>query len=193
MFYVLSILMFMALIILVNALFVIKMFKITFLTIVTMVVVSVLFVLIVDGVVAFFIRWTCPKNWFEFSNKFFIPSKKEYLFYEKIGIKNWKDKVLELGAFTGFRKSKMKEPTNNVYVERFIVEANYGVVVHFVSCIMGFLILLIYKKYWFCIGLPVALVNVFYNLLSLFILRYNLPKLHTLHRYNERRQKIASD
>lgn len=144
-------------------------------------------VIVVDLIFAGIVRWILPQKWFSVTKKGFSAGKKECRFYEKIGIKKWKDKIPELGKLTNFRKNKISEPTNNEYVARYITEANYGIGVH-VSCIIfGFLVMLIYPEYWYCIGLPVGVVNVVYNCLSLFILRYNLPKLHTLYRVNEKR------
>jgi hypothetical protein len=43
-------------------------------------------------------------------------------------------------------------------------------------------------KVWLYFGFPVAVVNAILNLLPLMILRYNLPKLHTLYRINKKRE-----
>ena len=111
-------------------------------------------------------------------------------FYEKIGIKKWKDKALELGAVTGFRKNKLYSPNNNEYVKRFILEANYGIMVHVYCIVFGFLVMLANLFYPFVyVTLPIAIVNLVLNLLPIFILRYNLPKLHSLYKFNLRKQK----
>ena len=153
------------------------------------VVLSVVAVILIDGVFAFIVRWILPQKWFSVENKSFVPKKWEIKFYEKIGIKKWKDLVLELGFFTSFSKSKLSDPYNDEYVKRFIVESNFGIVVHIMGCIFGFLILLIYPSRVFSIGIPVSIVNIFYNMLSVVILRYNLPKLFTLHKFNIRNSK----
>ena len=145
-------------------------------------------VIAIDGLFATLVRWVCPKKWFLVNKGHFKAGKKEARFYEKIGIKKWKDKVLELGSLTSFRKNKISEPNNNEYVARYILEANYGVSVHLCGMIFGFACM-------FCcplnlsltIGLPVAIINVFYNFLSFAILRYNLPKLYTLYKFNARK------
>lgn len=152
-------------------------------------------VIIVDGIFATLTRWIFPKKWFGVDKKFFSASKKECRFYEKIGIKKWKEKVLELGIFANFRKNKVLEPNNNEYVARYIYEANCGILGHFLGAVFGFLIVFIYPlKFWWCFGFPVAIVNFVLSLMPLFILRYNLPKLHTLYKYNQRKQvKRASE
>ena len=155
------------------------------------VVVSVVAVVLVDALFAFISRWILPKKWFNSPAKFFAAGKKEMRFYEKLGIKKWKDRIPELGFLTAFRKNKIFDPKNNEYVLRYIMEANYGVVVHITGIVFGFLIILVLPKFWYCVGLPVAVVNVFYNFLSLMILRYNLPKLHTLYKYNSKKNAQA--
>ncbi|MCQ2387678.1 MAG: hypothetical protein MJ066_04460 [Clostridia bacterium] len=154
------------------------------------VVASVVGVILIDAIVAFIVRWICPAKWFSYNKEIYAGRKKECKFYEFLGIKKWKDKIPEWGKATNFRKNKISDPKNNEYVERYILEANYGVMIHFLSIVFGFLIVFVLPlKYFLCFGIPVAIVNGIYNALSLFILRYNLPKLHQLHRINEKRAK----
>lgn len=155
--------------------------------IVLCVVVSLVAVIAIDGLFATLVRWICPKKWFAVEKEGFAASKKECRFYEKLGIKKWKDKVVELGFFTGFRKNKIADPNNNEYVARYIIEANYGIGVHVAGMIFGFLVCLVFPAHWYSIGLPVGIVNMIVNSLSFMILRYNLPKLRTLYRINAKR------
>lgn len=155
--------------------------------IVLCVVVSLVAVIAIDGLFATLVRWICPKKWFTVEKEGFAASKKECRFYEKLGIKKWKDKVVELGFFTGFRKNKIADPNNNEYVARYIIEANYGIGVHVAGMIFGFLVCLVFPAHWYSIGLPVGFVNMIVNSLSFMILRYNLPKLRTLYRINAKR------
>ena len=153
------------------------------------VVVSTVSVIAIDGLCATLSRWILPKKWFGVDKKIFAAGKKECRFYEKIGIKKWKEKVLELGVFANFRKNKIADPNNNEYVSRYIYEANCGVLGHALGALLGFLIIFIYPlQYWLCFGLPVGVVNFVLSSMPLFILRYNLPKLHTLYKFNERRE-----
>ena len=133
-------------------------------------------------------RWLLPKKWFNSPKKFFSAGKKEARFYEKLGIKKWKDRIPEFGGFTSFSKSKIFDPKNNEYVIRYITEANYGVMVHITGMVFGFLIIFILPKFWYLVGLPVAVINLIYNALSLVILRYNLPKLHVLYKFNSKKR-----
>lgn len=154
------------------------------------VILLVIIEIIIDAIFATIVRWLMPKKFFSIDKKYFMASKKEMRFYEKIGIKKWKDKALELGAVTGFRKNKLYSPKDNEYVKRFIIETNYGITVHVYCIVFGFLIMLANLFYPFLyVTLPIAIVNLVLNLLPIFILRYNLPKLHSLYKYNLRKQK----
>lgn len=152
--------------------------------------------IIIDIIFATVMRWFIPKKFVGIEKKWFSASKKEARFYEKIGIKKWKDKVLELGAVTGFTKKKLGDTSDNEYVQRFIIEAHYGILVHFACIVFGFAIVFICPRpFWWTVGLPIWFVNLLLNSMSTFILRYNLPKLHTLYKFNKRRQekqKIAT-
>lgn len=144
----------------------------TILTVVLAVIVEVVINLAAEGIIHIM-----PNKWFD-ENSHFKTSDKERKFYDKIKIKKWKDKVWELGAVGGFSKKKMVDPNSSEYLKRFVVECNKGFVGHVITLPLSFLILLFpLPKYWFCIGLPVAIVSVFLNTLPAMILRYNLPKL----------------
>lgn len=130
-----------------------------------------------------------PAKWVK-DKKFFNVSKKEQHFYEKLGIKKWKDKVLELGSLGGFSKSKINDPNDPEYAERFLIESYKGEIDHILGMIFGFSVIFIFPlKYAWMVGVPVAIVNVFLNLLSTMILRYNTPKLKVLHKRALRNQE----
>ena len=151
--------------------------------------------LLIDGLVAFIGR-RLPKKWMDPNKKIFTTSDKEMKFYEKIGVRKWKDKVPELGGFTSFHKNKLSDPWNNEYVERYMLEACYGVIIHLFSPFFGFLIVLLdYKMYtgwswmWLTIMIPVAIVNAILIVMPAFILKYNLPKLKMLWDINMKNKK----
>ncbi|MBO5926513.1 MAG: hypothetical protein J6Q38_03015, partial [Clostridia bacterium] len=108
-----------------------------FLGLLGIVIALVLTQIIIDAILATIARWILPEKLVNVDKTYFSSTKKETRFYEKIGIKKWKDKVLELGTTTGFRKNKLLNPSDNTYVKRFIIEANYGIVVHVFCVIFG--------------------------------------------------------
>lgn len=177
----------------VNAVFAAPRFGVSFWFILGAVLINVVAVIAVDGLFAFLIR-RLPEKWFGHERRFFQVSAKEKKFYEKLKIRKWKDKVPELGQFTNFHKNKVAEPRNNVYLERYMLEAAYGEVIHLAGCFLGFVIIFFYPlKYWLCFGFPVAVINLIMNILPYFILRYNFYKIKVLYRSNERKQRRAAE
>ncbi len=147
-------------------------------------------VIAIDGIFATIVRRLLPERWFSVKCVGYKASKKECLFYEKIGIKKWKDKVIELGVFTSFRKNKIADPNSVEYIERYIIEANFGIVCHIAGIIFGVLaVFCCPMKLWLSVGVPVVFVNVILSTLPIFILRYNLPKLHVVYMFNLRKQE----
>ena len=137
-----------------------------------------------------------PAKWYHPEKKFYQVSKKEQKFYEKIGIKVWKDRVLELGALGGFRKNKLND-TSSEYMYQFILESVKGMLGHILDMFMGFAVILVLPlKYAWRIGVPVAIVGFVLNLLPTLVLRYNLPKLNVAYkrakRLEEREAKEAN-
>lgn len=134
-------------------------------------------VVLLDGVFAFLIR-KLPEKYFDEKHTIFDASRKESKFYEFIGIKYWKDYVLELGGFTDFHKNKVSNPKCPLYLKQFILESNYGILIHLVTALLGFLIVFITPlDMWYQFAFPVAMTNCILNLLPMFILRYNVPRL----------------
>lgn len=189
-FYITTILACMIVISVLNVIFSIPIYNFSVWYVILAVTISTLSEIVIDLIFALIVRRALPSKMFSVDKTWFLAKKGESKFYEKIGIKKWKDKVLELGSLSGFRKNHVLKPDDNEYVERYILEANYGVVVHIATIIFGFLVVFIYPlKYCLCFGVPVAIVNAVLNLLPLMVLRYNLPKLHTLRKFNLRRKQ----
>ncbi len=119
-----------------------------------------------------------PNKLFGVDNPLYNVSEFEKTLYKKIKVRSWKDKVWELGGLSGFSKKKLASPSSPEYIEKFIIECNKGVLTHRLSYLIGFLsMLFIPNMCAFTIALPVAVVNLFLNILPTIILRYNTPKL----------------
>lgn len=134
-----------------------------------------------DGISATFIRHALPNKWFTRDVKFHKVSKAECKFYELLGIKLWKDHILELGMFTSFSKKKVADPNDPAYIERFIMECNYGVQVHLWNFLLGFVLIFFFSHdIAMRFILPAVITNSFLSILPLMILRYNVPRLERL-------------
>ena len=133
-----------------------------------------------DGTIAIIIN-KMPDAWFGIDNPLYYVSEIEKKLYLKLRVRLWKDKVWELGGIGGFSKRTLKEPGNPKYIEKFIVECNKGVATHRLSYPIGFLAMLTLNETCaFTVALPVAIVNLYLNVLPTLALRYNTPKLKTL-------------
>ncbi len=153
----------------------------SFLAVLTLTTLATVLVILVDGVVAGCAR-ILPKGAANHQLSIYFVSRKEKQFYEKLKIRSWKDKLPEIGHFTGFRKNKIAEPKSLEYLERFLMEICYGELGHFASIFLGFTILffLMDLKIWLPISICVAVINAMLNIPFLFILRYNYYKLAVL-------------
>ena len=153
----------------------------SFLLLLGLVAIGVVFEILVDGLIATIAR-LLPAKCADHTMKAYLVSAKEKKFYEKLKIRMWKDKIPEIGHFTGFRKNKLADPQSVEYVERFLLESCYGEIGHFFSLFFGFTVLFLYplSDVWFALAIPVAIVNFFLNLPSILVLRYNSYKLVVL-------------
>ena len=139
-----------------------------------------------DGLMAFIIRRALPMSWFSPGKKIFQVSKKEKKFYQSIKIKSWKDKIPELGGFTSFHKNELSSSNDVEYLQRFIIESTYGVIIHVENALLGFLIFLIPMCSAPSIWIPIFAVNFVLSMLPVFVLRY---VTHTLNRLYEKQIK----
>ena len=145
-------------------------------------------IIAIDGLFALLIRRLLPKSWFLPNKKIFTVSKKEHRFYQKLKIKSWKDKVPELGGFTSFHKDKLVSVNDKDYLERFLLESNYGFIIHLSNALFGFLIAFLP----FCsrpsVWIPIFIVNFVLSLLPAFILRFTSYTLLRLYNRTENNQ-----
>ena len=124
--------------------------------------------------------------------KRFKVSDKEKQLYLKLKIKNWKDKVPELGKLEGFSKSKIADPKNPDYIFKFLTETCIAESLHFLSIVFGLLIFFIVpSKFFIIISLPIFLLNTILHLLPIIIQRYIRPKFLKIYNHLNERYKDA--
>lgn len=159
--------------------------------IIILVVVCTALQFILDGLVAIIIN-KMPDTLFSVNNRLYNISDAEKNFHKKIKVRNWKDAVWELGGLGGFSKKNLVNPNSPEYIERFIIECNKGVLTHRLSYPIGFLpMLFIPNVCAFSIALPVAIVNLFLNILPTIVLRYNTPKLQAILKRMKRKTVLS--
>ena len=125
---------------------------------------------LLDAITAFLIR-RLPEGWFAPLCPAFSVGEKERRILRRLGVLRWKHLVPEWGACSGFRKNELQSATEKEYLARFLLESNYGVVIHLVNAIVGGV----------TVGLPVAVINGFLSLLPVMILRYHTAPLRRLY------------
>ena len=141
---------------------------------------STLLAFALDGMLALLVHYF-PDRWFGVDNPRYFVSERACARYKRLGVKKWKDKVWELGGLGGFSKKHLSDPLSATYIERFIIESNKGVLTHRLGYAAGFLTMLFLPNACaFTIALPVALVNLYLNILPTIILRDNTPRLQKL-------------
>ena len=157
-----------------------------------MVILCFVFEFVLDAIIAFVIRKMIPEKYINPEAKIYNVKKWERNFYERLGIKKWKDKVLELGQASGFKKNHLESSDNSQYLARFILESCYGETIHLLSTILSFLILFLgYWKpqYLWSIFLSASFINAFVNLLPFMIQRYVRPRLMLLYKRSQKSQE----
>ena len=134
-----------------------------------------------DAISALILRRLTPQKWYLPEKKIFTVSKAERNFYNKLKIKAWKDRVPELGGFTSFHKDSLESVSDREYLKRFLIESNYGVVIHLANALLGFVIAFIPFCSAPAVWIPVFAVNFVLSMLPVFILRhtsYTLLRLY---------------
>ncbi len=139
-----------------------------------------------DGISALIIRRLTPESWYHPKRRFFKVTKRERNFYNKIKIKKWKDLVPELGLFTGFSKSKVKSTGETEYLERFLIESNYGMVIHTANAFLGFVIMFLPWCSSVSVWLPIFIVNFVLSIMPVAVLRYTAYTLLRLYKRSNR-------
>ncbi len=147
-----------------------------------------------DGLAAWLIR-SMPEKLFDYRKKIFQTGRRKQAFLKAIRVRDWKDRVPELGMFTNFRKNRLSHPQDADYLARYILEACYGIVIHYVSVPVSLLIPLFdfgmyfgRSNLWLTVALPVTVVNAVLIVLPAFILEFNLPHLVRLYEYREKKK-----
>ena len=154
--------------------------------------IGVIAVIAIDAVSALVIRRLTPKQWYMPERRIFKVSKREHRFYQAIKIKKWKDSVPELGIFTGFSKSRLESQSDLEYLKRFIIESNWGIIIHIANALLGFLIAFIPFCSSVTVFLPICAVNLILSLLPVAILRYTEYTLLPLYKRSLQRQKRSN-
>lgn len=145
-------------------------------------IISVLVCIAIDAIIAIIVR-VFPQKLYAPDRKFFTEHKWERRFYERLGIRFWKDKIPETGKLlVKFGKSKIEQKDNPEYLYKFLTELGYAEIMHWVSAAAGFLVIFILPlSHALYFGIPVGIVNFILQIPPAMVQRYNRPRLLKLY------------
>ena len=154
-----------------------------------------LFTIVVPSILFTFLDKFFPKKWYSENNKIFGERKFERKFYERIKIKKWKNKVPQFLKIDDI--SKTKDKVDKEYIEHFISETRRGELMHAIDILFGFITaLFLPKKFLLRYTLPILFVWTIFNLISIWIQRYNRPRLkkalERFERESEKEEQLAN-
>ena len=141
------------------------------------------------GIIDVIIRLLPRKIW-QFDKGSFRVSKKEARFYEKLGIKKWKDKAVpELGKTAGFSKKNL-QGTEIEYLSKFLMETCMGETLHLIGAVVAFTALAVFPAQDWYFVLFIVIINFFINILPCMIQRYNRYRLGVVYKFKTRKQTL---
>jgi hypothetical protein len=93
--------------------------------------------------------------------------------------------------FTGLSKSQLGDTNDIKYLRQFLIEINYGTIIHLVNALTGFLVILIPMPMFtsFEIWLPIFIVNFVLSIMPVFILRYTSYTLYRIYQNKLKKQE----
>ena len=154
--------------------------------------ISLVLVVVIDAIIAAIVHAVPEKKINPFA-KIYQTGKKERAFYERLGVRRWKDIIPESGKYLcHFSKTNVEQPNNNEYVLKFLRETCYAEIMHIISIFFGF-ILLIFIPCKLTIVLPVCIVNAVLQLLPVIVQRYNRVRLISLYNFNKRKEEKSGN
>ena len=149
---------------------------------------NVVLMVAIDAIIALIVH-SVPEEKIDPFKKIFVASNKERKFYEKLGVRVWKDIIPESGkALAGFDKRQVEKPNDNTYILKFLRETCYAGIMHVISIFACFVVFA-FMPYKLSIVLPVVLTNVFLQVLPVIVQRYNRIRLISLYYFNKRHQE----
>ncbi len=135
-----------------------------------------LIVIILPSIIFTFLDKYFPKKWYSENNILFKERKIDKKIFEKIRIKKWKDNVPQFLKIKNI--SKTSDKIDCEYIEMFISETRRGEFIHLIDIIFGIIFALFLPlKFFFRYTLPILCFWIFFNMLSIWIQRFNRPRL----------------
>ena len=142
--------------------------------------------LALTGTVGFFAGRIVPKGWFKPEKGWFrsFSFERNGAVYEKLGIRKWHKKVLDMSRiFPMLMPAKKMNAENQSDISIMIRETRIAEFTHMILGISGFLCLFLWRGIG---GMIVSLLYCIGNIPFIMIQRYNRPRLEKVRRKRER-------
>ncbi len=173
--------------------------NLSFIEITAATVLAVALMFAIDAVVAialhevpklFFKNFMTKTKFYNANNYPFKVYKFERNFYEKMGVRKWKDL---LPNKMGMRKDHLEDKNDTNYLNMFIIESCRAEFMHLVSALFSILPIILIPFKYFGIIMPVAIVNIILQILPVIVQRYNRPKIMIVQKRALRQQALEED
>lgn len=159
---------------------------------IVIIIIDLLLLIAVEGLIATICCKKVNDNYFSKNKRIFRTTKKESRFYELTGVKLYKDHLLDLGFLNGFNKANLDDAYNKEYIGKYILELKKGALTHLLGLFIGMIICFIMPPKMYLTGATCLVIgNFLLNFTTYGALKYNLPRLETLYKYLERKEKKA--
>ncbi len=137
--------------------------------------------LVTSGVIVFLIGRFFPRSWIKEDSFPFkiLKIEKNGQIYEKIKIKYWKTKLPDASLILhkiipSLMPKKRLDTVSKEKIQTLVKESCVAEMTHFIAGILGLGCILIWKRF---LGKLLAILYFIWNMLFVFIQRYNRPRL----------------
>ena len=139
-------------------------------------------------IVAILVR-VVPQKIFNPENFFFNVKDNEQKRLQKLKVNKWKDKIPEVGSAKGFKKDKLYDPYNPLYLKEFLKESCIAEAIHALSIIFGLVGLIFVPRHLLLpLGIPMFVFVFLIHIFPILIQRYLRPRLQRTLEMVEKRQ-----
>ncbi len=151
-----------------------------------------LLVIVAPAIILNILDWLVPKNLYIQDKKLYAERRFENKLFKKLNIKKWKDNVPQFLKVKNINYIKDENKQVDAdYINFFITETKRGELMHLIDIVLGIVAMLFLPKhYFFRYSLPIILVWIFFNGLSIIIQRYNRPRLKKFLKRIEQNKEI---
>lgn len=154
-------------------------------------------IIMLPGALFLFVGRILPKGWFSPNKAVFKDNRFKQWVCRATNVKAWKDKIPVGGKVAGFKLSKLSQPKNVAFLDRFIYESCFADYLHTSLAIWGLIavviIAFINTTVMLSMALPLAILFFYQNICSSIIQWFVRPRIIRLKEIAIKRQKESAD